>query len=101
MRFILLASCVAPRRVPARRPGNFLLVAQKKVTKEKSLEHQRIWPARCGYKELTTFERHDDSGCGEPKFRRNAASFSWLRPASKAKGLASKEYEAARRRGLG
>ena len=26
--------------------GNFLLRAQKKVTKEEGLEHQRIWPAR-------------------------------------------------------
>jgi len=33
--------CDAPRRVPARRPGNFLLLAQKKVTKEEG--PNRIW----------------------------------------------------------
>ena len=37
-----LVQCAAARRVPPRLAGNFLLLAQKKVTKEEGLEHQPI-----------------------------------------------------------
>jgi hypothetical protein len=41
---LLSPQLAAPRRVPARRPGNFHLLAQMKVTKANGLNSISIWP---------------------------------------------------------
>jgi hypothetical protein len=59
-----------PRQVPARLPGNFLLLAQKKVTKEKSPELNFNFAKHQSGKELTTGYRPACRGMTLPKLRR-------------------------------
>jgi hypothetical protein len=99
---MLLSPVLAiPRRVPARLPGNFLLLAQKKVTKEKSPEFNFNLAKRLSGKELTTFDHRAHRPNTEPKLGRCAASYSLSAGWCADRGLANQEYEAAQRRSLG